>query len=132
MVFYYPWTGPPIKKAKNKNSRIIIGNISASIPHNRVVLNDSFCFHRFMRYFRCYYPEVFSFKLEGNETVSLIDEDKVYVEAWIEEGWDEKLGCASENYKYYSKILVKDFEGNVLSEEIGQLYQDNDGTWWIS
>ena len=26
-------------------------------------------------YFRCYYPEVFSFKLEENETVSLIDED---------------------------------------------------------
>lgn len=83
-------------------------------------------------YFRCYYPEVFSFKLEGNETVSLIDEDKVYVEAWIEEGWDEKLGCASENYKYYSKVLVKDFEGNTLSEEIGQLYQDNGGNWWIS
>lgn len=64
--------------------------------------------------------------------MSLIDEDKVYVEAWIEEGWDEELGCASENYKYYSKVLVKDFWGNTLSEEIGQLYQNDDGTWWIS
>ena len=54
------------------------------------------------------------------------------IDRWIEEGWDEELGCASENYKYYSKVLVKDFEGNTLSEEIGQLYQDNGGNWWIS
>ncbi len=40
--------------------------------------------------------------------------------------------CATEEYKYYEKMIVRDFKGNVLSETIGSLQQHPDGTWWIS
>jgi hypothetical protein len=62
----------------------------------------------------------------------LIDNGKVYIDAWIEEGWDDENDCATDDYKYYGKVIVKDFQGNVISEEIGSLYQGQDGTWWIA
>ncbi len=82
--------------------------------------------------FRCYYPEVFSFDLRPNETACVIEEDKVYLEAWIEEDWDDEHDCAGPDYKFYDKVIVKDFEGNTLSEEVGSLNQGPDGDWWIS
>ncbi len=81
---------------------------------------------------RGYYPEEFSFDLAPNETVELIADGKVYIEAWIEEGWDCENDCPKGDYKFYHKLIVKDFEGNTISEEIGQLYHGTDGTWWIS
>ena len=81
---------------------------------------------------RCYYPEAFSFPLEPNETVCFIEDGCVYIEAWIEEGWDDENDCATEEYKYYHKVIMKDFHGNLLSEETGALHQAADGTWWIS
>ncbi len=82
--------------------------------------------------FNCYYPESFSFKLQPNETVSFIADEKVYLEAWIEEGWDTENNRASEDYKYYEKVIVKDFDGKVISEEVGSIYQAPDGTYWIA
>ena len=82
--------------------------------------------------FKCYYPESFSFPLSANETVVMISEGRVYIEAWIEEGWDTANARAGENYRFYNKILVKDFEGKLLSEETGSLNQSPDGNWWIS
>lgn len=82
--------------------------------------------------FVSYYPESFSFPLQPNETVTLIDDGKVYIEAWIEEGWDEENDCATDKYEYYNKIIIKDFFGNTLFEETGALYQGQDGTWWIA
>jgi hypothetical protein len=82
--------------------------------------------------FNCYYPEKFSFKLQPNESVSVISDGKVYLEAWIEEGWDDENDRASEDYKYYDKVIVKDFEGNTLSEEVGSIYQAPDGIYWIA
>ena len=81
---------------------------------------------------QCYYPEAFSFPLRPNETVCLIEGGRVYIEAWIEEGWDDENDCATEDYKYYHKVITKDFHGDLLSEEIGALHQAADGTWWIS
>ena len=81
---------------------------------------------------RCYYPEVFSFPLEPNETVCFIEDGRVYIEAWIEEGWDDENDQATDEYKYYHKVVVKDFHGNLISEEIGALGQAADGTWWMS
>ena len=81
---------------------------------------------------RCYYPEVFSFPLEPNETVCFIEDGCVYIEAWIEEGWDDENDRATDEYDYYHKIVVKDFHGNLISEEIGALGQAADGTWWMS
>ncbi len=84
--------------------------------------------------FRCYYPVQISFPIEAQESVILIDDEnrKVYVEAWVEEGWDEEKDRPSEDYKYYEKVIVKDFSGNILSEEVASLNQAPDGTWWIS
>ncbi|MBR3168075.1 MAG: hypothetical protein IKF18_05275 [Erysipelotrichaceae bacterium] len=80
----------------------------------------------------CYYPSKFSFELKDNETVTMIKDGSVYVEAWVEEGWDHQNNCASENYEYYNKVIVKDFEGKTLSEERGCLFQNDDGNWWIA
>jgi hypothetical protein len=81
---------------------------------------------------RCYYPEVFSFPLEPNETVCFIEDGRVYIEAWIEEGWDDENDQATDEYNYYHKVVVKDFHGNLISEEVGALGQAADGTWWMS
>lgn len=81
---------------------------------------------------RCYYPEAFSFPLEPNETVCFIEDGRVYIEAWIEEGWDDENDRATDEYNYYHKVVVKDFHGNLISEEIGALGQAADGTWWMS
>ena len=82
--------------------------------------------------FVSYYPESFRFSKGVNESVSMIAEQKVYLSAWVEEGWDDDNNCATEEYKYYEKMIVRDFKGNVLSETIGSLQQHPDGTWWIS
>ena len=81
---------------------------------------------------RCYYPEAFSFPLEPNETVCFIEDGRVYIEAWIEEGWDDENDRATDEYNYYHKVVVKDFHGKLISEEIGALGQAADGTWWMS
>ena len=79
-----------------------------------------------------YYPNRFSFALKTNETVELIEGDRVYIEAWFEEGWDDEHECAGINYRFYHKVIVKDFNGNTVSEELGSLYRAQDGIYWIS
>ena len=74
----------------------------------------------------------FFFPLKHNESVIFIEDGKVYIEAWIEEGWDDENNCATDDYKYYDKIIVKDFAGNKISEEVGCLNKGPDGNWWIS
>ncbi len=82
--------------------------------------------------FRCYYPVESSFPLEGNETVVLMTDDRVYIEKWIEEGWDQEKDCATDDYKFYNKVVVKDHAGNTLSEEVGAIYRAADGTYWLA
>ena len=81
--------------------------------------------------FQCYDPESFSFAIDPHDTAVFISEGKVYLERWIEEGWDEENNCATADYRFYHKIITRDFKGNTLSEELGYLYQSHDGTWWI-
>lgn len=82
--------------------------------------------------FVCYYPEHFRFTKASNESVMLIANGNVYLSAWIEDGWDTENDCTSEEYKYYEKVIIRDFNGNILSEELGSLNQCSDGSWWIS
>ncbi len=82
--------------------------------------------------FRCYYPEKISFPLKSNETVVIISDNQVYVEGWIEEGWDEEKNCATDEYKFYNKVIVKNYAGDVILEELGSIYQAADGTYWIA
>ena len=82
--------------------------------------------------FECYYPEKISFPMDGREHVMFMEDGKIYLEFWVEEGWDTEKWCATDSYKYYDKVVVKDHAGNTLSEEVGSLYQAADGTWWIA
>ena len=82
--------------------------------------------------FTCYYPEEFSFPLQGSETVDFIDDNKVYAEAWVEEDWDEVNNCPGSNYKFYDKLIIKDFKGNTLSEEKGSVFFAPDGQYYLS
>ena len=84
------------------------------------------------RTFECYYPERISFPVSPQESVAFMEDGKIYIEKWIEEGWDEEAQCATDQYHYYDKVIVKDGNGNMLSEEVGSLYQAADGTWWIT
>lgn len=82
--------------------------------------------------FTCYYPEAFSFPIEGNESAMFMEDDRIYFACWIEEGWDDEKDQATDEYKYYDMVIVKDYSGHTLSKEVGNLYQAADGTWWIS
>lgn len=62
----------------------------------------------------------------------LIDDGKVYINAWIEEVWDEENNKAGEDYRYYDKLIIKDLDSNIIEEKIGNLYQRADGTWWLA
>ena len=46
--------------------------------------------------------------------------------------WADERDCAKPEYRYYEKLVVRDFDGNVISEELGCLYQRPDGSWWIA
>ena len=82
--------------------------------------------------FVSYYPESFRFSKGVNESVSMIADQKVYLSAWVEEGWDDENDCETEEYNYYEKVVERDFKGNLLSETLGSLQQHSDGTWWIA
>lgn len=75
---------------------------------------------------KCYYPREFEIPLEPEETVVEIDGDKIYCSSFVEEG---ELG---KDYKYYEKLIIKDINGKVISEEIGSIDRGADGKWWLS
>ena len=81
--------------------------------------------------FICYYPEKFSFKMDPHESAILISDGKVYLNRWIEEGWDYENNRGTDEYKLYDMLVIRDFNGNILSEEIGVLDQTFDGRWWL-
>lgn len=80
----------------------------------------------------CYYPVHFSIKKESNQSLTLIEENKAYLEEWVEEGWDEENDCASEDYRFYTRLVVKDWQDNELSRGVGAIFQSPDGSYWIS
>ena len=97
----------------------IIGEKVHVISHD----GDKFC---------CYYPEKLSLTLRDHEAVLLMTEDEIISEEWIEEGWDDENDCATDSYKLYYKVIKRDFDGNIISEEIGSIHQAPDGTYWIA
>ena len=79
-----------------------------------------------------YYPYRKTVKLEVSESALFIDDGKVYINRWIEEGWDDEKDEAGEDYKYYDKLIIKDFDSNIIEERLGSLHQSPDGTWWLA
>ncbi len=97
----------------------IIGGKVHVISHD----GDKFC---------CYYPEKLSLTLRDHEAVLLMTEDEIISEEWIEEGWDDENDCATDSYKLYYKVIIRNFDGIIISEEIGSIHQAPDGTYWIA
>lgn len=79
-----------------------------------------------------YFPYRKTLKLAENESALLIDDGKVYINAWIDEGWDDKSDGAGQDYRYYDKVIIKDMDSNIISERIGNLHQSPDGSWWLA
>ena len=79
-----------------------------------------------------YYPYRKTIELNENETALFIDEDKVYISAWVEKGWDDEKNVEGPEYEYYDKFIIKDLDGNILSDKKGNLLQHYDGKWWVS
>lgn len=107
-------------------------NIVDINPYNLRIIGEDVCITSEDDEFVCYYPEKFRFSMSPKENVEIIADGKVYLSAWVEEGWDEENDCANEEYKYYEKVVVRDFNGRILSETLGCLQQRPDGTWWIA
>ena len=105
-------------------------NIGDVDPYNLRIIGEDVHITSEDDAFTSYYPESFRFPKNPNESVMMIADGKVYLSAWVEEGWDDEKDCATEEYKYYEKVIVRDFKGNVLSEALGSLQQHQDGTWW--
>lgn len=107
-------------------------NIADVNPYNLCIIGEDAHIISEDDEFVCYYPERFQFSKNPNESVTIIADGKVYLSAWIEEEWDNENNCATKKYKYYEKVIVRDFNGAILSETIGCLQQHSDGTWWIA
>lgn len=77
-----------------------------------------------------YYPKQFTLPLDVNESVEYIDSKKIYITQWIEDEIEKPNGA--KDYIYYEKMIVKDFQGNILEEKIGSLKKHTNGKWYIS
>lgn len=80
--------------------------------------------------FISYYPKNFELKLTPHQSVIYIDDDKIYVNEWVEEGVVEDQ--LTNDYEYYDKLLVMDYDGNVISERKGSLSKYPNGKWYLS
>lgn len=80
--------------------------------------------------FASYYPEKFEIDLKPNENVVMIDENLIYISAWIEEGIVNHF--ITQDYKFYDKLIIKDKAGKLISEEVGSLNKYPDGRWRLS
>lgn len=107
-------------------------NIADVDPYNLRVVGEDVYIASEDDEFVCYYPESFSFSKNPQESVMTIADGKVYLSAWVEEGWDDENNCPTEEYKYFEKVIARDFCGNMLSETLGSLQQRPDGAWWIA
>ena len=56
--------------------------------------------------------------------------DKIYLNELVEEGVVENQ--LTNDYKYYDKLIVMDYKGNVISERKGSLSKYPNGKWYLS
>ena len=81
---------------------------------------------------RCYFPTPFRFSLGEHESVQFVHDGKVYLENWVEEGWDDAQDRATEDSRMYSETVVRDVSGRELSREVGGLFPSADGDGWMA
>ena len=70
---------------------------------------------------RCYFPTPFRFPLGEHESVQFVHDGKVYLENWVEEGWDDA-----------QDRVVRDVSGRELSRKVGGLFPSADGDGWMA
>ncbi len=56
--------------------------------------------------------------------------NKIYLNEWVEEGVVEDQ--LTNDYEYYDKLIVMDYDGNVVSERKESLSQYPNGKWYLS
>lgn len=72
-----------------------------------------------------YSPQKFTVTQEDDEFLCFIHDDQLY--------FTKELDAESEtDLDPKSEIVVKDFNGKVVKQELGDLTQDANGDWWIS
>ena len=81
---------------------------------------------------RRYFPTPFRFPLGEHESVQFVHDGKVYLENWVEEGWDDAQDRATEDSRMYSETVVRDVSGRELSREVGGLFPSADGDGWMA
>lgn len=81
---------------------------------------------------RCYFPTPFRFPLGEHKSVQFVHDGKVYLENWVEEGWDDAQDRATEDSRMYSETVVRDVSGRELSREVGGLFPSADGDGWMA
>lgn len=81
---------------------------------------------------RCYFPTPFRFPLGEHESVQFVHDGKMYLENWVEEGWDDAQDRATEDSRMYSETVVRDVSGRELSREVGGLFPSADGDGWMA
>lgn len=68
--------------------------------------------------------------MKPDQSILYVDEDKLYINQWIEEGIEgDKI---TNNYKYYEKLLILDLDGNLISDRKGSLSIYPNGKWYLS
>ena len=81
---------------------------------------------------RRYFPTPFRFPLGEHESVQFVHDGKVYLENWVEEGWDDAQDRATEDSRMYSETVVRDVSGRELSRKVGGLFPSADGDGWMA
>lgn len=56
--------------------------------------------------------------------------NKIYLNEWAEEGVVENQ--LTNDHEYYDKLVLMDYDGNILSEQKGSLSQHPNGKWYLS
>ncbi len=79
-----------------------------------------------------YYPVRKTIEMRDNESVMFIEDNKIYSSLWIEENWDDENNIAGSNYRYYDKFCIRNMDGEIIHEQVGNLYQHTNGEWWLS
>lgn len=120
VIEYLPGKEPRVFVSFNMNE-VELGNLR--IIGNGINIVSS------LNTFQSYYPKQFQMDLEPPESVILIDEDKVYCSKWIEEGYDYEKNMQTNDYKYYEQLIIRDLNGNKISEETGNISDHNNRVW---
>ncbi|MDQ0508774.1 hypothetical protein QO008_001235 [Peptoniphilus ivorii] len=80
--------------------------------------------------FTAYYPKAFKIHLKDSQSVLYIDDDKIYLNEWVEEGVVKD--DITIDYKYYENLVIIDYQGQLLEKRLGSLSHYPNGSWYLT